>query len=305
MKKLFILFIFICGCNSVEKKTKTKEISVFKSDRELLQAEIKGFLPDTSFTPISPKNMREYLKPLIDKFKNYVDSLKKEIKDDSTGYIIKEKIQLAGIIWDDYQQYIILKSVKNSPREESMMASLGFASPYNKLTSIEERLELFKEFPLAVQKSEAGIKTYNRLMEFSYPNVGRNIIMIQDFLLLSQMDGLTSYNSLFKNNKRKLIMFGASWCGPCVSDELKLLKNLPGVDTSAIEIIGFSIDKKKEDWFTYVSKYNIPWKTYILPDNMNNLLIKYLNFDGVPHCLFTDNKGNILKEHTSYEYVLP
>lgn len=71
-----------------------------------------------------------------------------------------------------------------------------------------------------------------------------------------------------------------------------------------LKLIGLSIDKNFNKWKSYINKEKIPWQTFVLEKGMHNPIIKLLGFEGVPHCLLSDSNGVIIKEHTTYAYVL-
>lgn len=291
------------ACIQSEKKanvTSKSPVSGYTLLEDSFYIKLVKILPDTAQTL---KDFQEFAK----QNRNVYQKLDEFLESEKTSDSLLNKIHndSATILYQDYEQYLSFKLIKSLPRTLQTMGSSIYMSPYSRLVSIEERISLFKTFPLSIQKSTLGKKTWSKIVEYSFPNVAKNLKSVVDFKLHGQDGNEITFSSLYNNGKKKLLIFGASWCGPCVTDELKLFRNLNSIDTNKIEIIGFSVDKNSKDWYQYISKYKIPWKTFVLENDMNSPIIKFLNFEGVPHCLFVDENGIILKEHTSYTYVLP
>ncbi|KXK39203.1 MAG: TlpA family protein disulfide reductase [Saprospiraceae bacterium] len=85
--------------------------------------------------------------------------------------------------------------------------------------------------------------------------------------LAPQMDVFDIQNQPFSlaqlKGKVVLIDFWASWCTACMKEQ-PLLKKLyheldEEVRNGRFEIIGFSLDKKKENWQRAVDRLEIPW----------------------------------------------
>ncbi|WP_435523487.1 TlpA family protein disulfide reductase [Chryseobacterium indoltheticum] len=52
---------------------------------------------------------------------------------------------------------------------------------------------------------------------------------------------------LNKNYKKHLVIFWASWCGPC-RQEIPLLKKVYSESNKEIEFVSVSIDNDKKSW---------------------------------------------------------
>lgn len=60
-------------------------------------------------------------------------------------------------------------------------------------------------------------------------------------------------------NKYTLIDFWASWCGPCLREMPNVVKAYTNYHDKGLEIVGVSLDNKKDAWVNAIKKQNMPW----------------------------------------------
>ncbi|MCS3868153.1 thiol-disulfide isomerase/thioredoxin [Chryseobacterium ginsenosidimutans] len=136
-------------------------------------------------------------------------------------------------------------------------------------------------------------KSYKNLLAYNQKRI-RN-----DKIPLSQLEDIKGKKSeIFdKNYDKHLIIFWASWCGPC-RKEIPLLKTMNKKLNSTTEFISISIDDDKNAWKNAVNKEQMSWKQFILDKNTpayENFQIRLKLNSAIPYTVLVDNNLKILK----------
>ncbi|WP_407499933.1 TlpA family protein disulfide reductase [Elizabethkingia anophelis] len=99
---------------------------------------------------------------------------------------------------------------------------------------------------------------------------------------------------------KHLIVFWASWCGPC-REEIPFLKKVYVSKDPKLEFISISVDKDKATWKKALNKEQMPWKQFIVNDKEEayedlQILFKFNN--AIPYTVLVDNNLKILVSST-------
>ena len=125
-----------------------------------------------------------------------------------------------------------------------------------------------------------------RLAEF---NVGSTI---PDFTLPTP-DGKKISIRDFRG-KYVLIDFWASWCGPCLREMPNVVKLYKECKGKNFEILGISLDSKKDAWVAAIKKNNMKWP------QVSDLLgwyaeaAKLCNVHAIPYTILIDPEGKVI-----------
>ena len=166
------------------------------------------------------------------------------------------------------------------------------------LDSIQQTIEKQKEAFL--QKSLLGqqIKTQIKKMQTLAPGQ-----IAPDFTVQTP-DG-KSFNLHSIKAKAKIIDFWASWCAPCRALTPQLVKLYNEFHEQGLEIIGISLDDKKEAWIKAIEEENIPWfqgskLDGFKPDNPLNQLY---GIHGIPHIVLLNTDNQIVVTTTDIKIL--
>lgn len=309
---ILIYCIYVTACKSSLKQDKLASNIEFKKDSSKpriirlykVDSAFLPYMPDTSLTFASSKELRNYFFLISKKF----DSAKaildfKSVKDKNLVTLSKRN---ASIFFDDLMEVVYFKFYKKAPKDNQNMGSLSFYSPYSNIIPLKERLDFYNTFPEKIQKNEIGQKTWNKFMEYSFDkNIDANLYQYDNLQLTDSANRKKYLKNIFSAQyKYYILVFGASWCYPCRLEEKQLKYWTPFIDTSQINIIGLSIDKDFTKWEKYLEEDKLPWNCYLLQGEMNNELVKSLRFEGVPRNFLLDAKGKVLAENTDIRKIL-
>ncbi len=62
-----------------------------------------------------------------------------------------------------------------------------------------------------------------------------------------------------------MVVFWASWCGPCRQEIPSLKKLYSAFTNSDLRIVSVSIDEDRSRWLKAVDEENMPWQQLLIP----------------------------------------
>lgn len=115
-------------------------------------------------------------------------------------------------------------------------------------------------------------------------------------ITLKRPDKSLSNNALDSKSKYNLVVFWASWCGPCRM-EIPQIKKLYAKHKNELNIVSISIDKQEDWWRKAMEKENMPWNQYLVDSDSSFIkLDKKYNLQAIPVWVLLDANNNLIDQ---------
>ncbi|WP_144891238.1 AhpC/TSA family protein [Flavobacterium tiangeerense] len=153
-------------------------------------------------------------------------------------------------------------------------------------TQNQDFLSLFKGRIVASEIFEK-LKTYNK------KRFDRKQIKLP--LLLNNKDEKTEI--LNTKYKKHVVVFWASWCGPC-RQEIPELKKMHLQHKKNIEFVSISIDAKEKAWKKALEQENMSWKQLFVNEesvNYEQIEIFFQLSSSIPYMVLLDDNMNVIR----------
>lgn len=104
-----------------------------------------------------------------------------------------------------------------------------------------------------------------------------------------KMVSLSSYRG-----KYMMLVFWASWCGPCRAEIPHLMKIYEKYNADGLDILSVSVDSRKSDWEKAIAETGMPWTQVSDLKGLRSAVTKLYGVDGVPAVWLIDPEGKVV-----------
>ena len=94
--------------------------------------------------------------------------------------------------------------------------------------------------------------------------------------------------------KYVLVDFWASWCGPCMREMPNVVKLYKECKGKNFEIVGVSLDQKRDAWLNAVEKNKMKWIQVSDLKSWATAPVKLCNVSAVPYTVLVDPDGKVI-----------
>ena len=95
-----------------------------------------------------------------------------------------------------------------------------------------------------------------------------------------------------------LVDFWATWCQPCRQEVPNVLKLYKAYHEKGFEVVGISLDARREEAESYIKQYEIPWPNLFSKNEderaWENPLAVYYGITGIPRAILVDRDGTVV-----------
>lgn len=183
--------------------------------------------------------------------------------------------------------------VRKHPYSLELLRTLNFSKTSLDAREAKQLLSLFDP-NLHSNPGYIALKTY-----FEYENKTGSDFPTE--VALKTTDDKSVSEVLVDSSKHNLIVFWASWCGPCRM-EIPQIKKLYESKGANLNVVSISVDKDQNAWKNAMEKEQMPWKQFLLPAGETYAMLdKKYNLQTIPIWVLLDGNGKVVDQHVGYD----
>lgn len=103
--------------------------------------------------------------------------------------------------------------------------------------------------------------------------------------------------------KYVLVDFWAAWCKPCRQENPNIVEAYQKYKDEGFEILGVSLDRKREDWLQAIETDNLEWTQISELKYWQTPVVQQYNISGIPFSLLINPEGKIVAKNLRGEQL--
>ncbi len=285
------------GILVISKDRKQGYIFWIENESIKLQGIYKDLSPLSTTNSKTQNEFREYMlsttsiKDSISKATWKFDSLRFRLNSDSSIYQLKVS-QLSLLL-----KQVNIDFIKKYPSSIISTQTLFYEAQHKRFSN-EEVLRSFKVLSPEQQNSSIGQGILKAVLLYQNPQIGEKA---PDFTINDSKGNSVSLSNY--KGKNIVLIFWASWCGPCITEMPEIIKFYEKNRDTDLVFIAVSLDEKKDSWLTAIQKHSIP---FINVSDLKGWMCEpalIYGVSGVPDNFLIDVNGNIVLRERGFNMI--
>ncbi|MDB5159003.1 MAG: Thiol-disulfide isomerase or thioredoxin [Mucilaginibacter sp.] len=184
----------------------------------------------------------------------------------------------------------VIKKIKDMPDAYWAMFALD---NFKFAVDNAELKQIYNAFDDETQQSYSGKK----IKEFLKNRPDKNAPRPNN--LLTDING-KQIKMIDTTKKLNMVIFWASWCGPCRMEIPSLKKIATDIKDSRFRMVSISIDKDTLSWKKALNAEQMQWQQLVMNPALLDKLTAQYNLDAIPQIYFIDGKRNLVAHMTGF-----
>lgn len=199
----------------------------------------------------------------------------------------KAKLQVADARVADYRYNFIMKHL-DSPVSGMLLAYVKYDLDSVRfeqiLTAMDAASCTYPQFKAEMAERAAAKATAigAQYTDLSLNDPDGNPIRVSDYVT---------------KNRYTMIDFWASWCGPCIKEMPWVVKAYEAYHSKGFEVVGISLDNKKDAWLKAIARLNMPWPHMSDLKGWECQAAQPYNIKEIPANVLIDQSGTIVAKN--------
>lgn len=190
----------------------------------------------------------------------------------------------------------ILQLIHKHPQEFYSLVLLNQIFAQQMIIAPQKIMDEWNKLDKSLQSSEMGQWLYTKIL------AANNLMKGNPFpsISFSTASG-AEFNSVDMKGANYLVIFGATWCGPCKQNLTNLKPLLHKLDTTLFRVLHITVSSKKADWEKMINTYALHKWTNVLDTSNNKTenIMQQFGITFIPFYLLVD--ANNIIQYNSYQ----